>query len=154
MSVPQATPFTTSPNRQTGRATYSADADTRDREMEDFQESANEIAVFVNGAAISANTNASDAASAKASAEAAQTGAEQARDDAIALSGADVWASGTYSIGDAVISPINFATYRDSVGGASTVDPSLDTDRWIAPESVAYQKATARMTPTRVFFGR
>ena len=60
----------------------------------------------------------------------AQAASEAARDDAIAVSNASVWVPETYAALDAVISPLTFRTYRDSTGGASAVDPSLDTVRW------------------------
>lgn len=49
------------------------------------------------------------------------------------LSGGILWVSGTtYPSGFLVYSPINFLTYRCSVGLTSTIDPSIDNTHWVS----------------------
>lgn len=40
------------------------------------------------------------------------------------------WTAGTYAVGDMRYSPIDFATYRCRVAGASATDPSADPVKW------------------------
>jgi len=40
------------------------------------------------------------------------------------------WTAGTYAVGDMRYSPIDFATYRCRVAGASATDPSADSVKW------------------------
>jgi hypothetical protein len=61
---------------------------------------------------------------------AAQT-AQSAADDAVSLVGVNAWVSGTtYAKNVAVISQVNFQTYRRRVAGAGTVDPANDSTNW------------------------
>lgn len=71
--------------------------------------------------------------SATASATASAATAEAAAASAEMTAGASAWVSGTtYTVGDTVWSPINFQTYRRSVSGAGTTDPSADEVNWVA----------------------
>lgn len=64
-----------------------------------------------------------------ANADRAQSNAEAAA----ATSGAVPWVSGTtYAKNDAVISQVNFQTYRRKVAGGGTTDPSSDPTNWAA----------------------
>lgn len=49
--------------------------------------------------------------------------------------GVTLWVSGTtYALGDRVYSPITYRTYRRSVAGAGTTDPSADSTNWTIVE--------------------
>ena len=89
--------------------------------------------VKIEGAQVSvgiAQLSAVEISASVAAAQEARTGAEAAREDAIAAAGGTPWAAGSYAIGDAAVSLGDLSTYRDTVGGASAIDPSLDTGRW------------------------
>ena len=79
----------------------------------------------------SAVANAAEAAAnATAASEAAQS-AQSAASDAGALVGVNPWVSGTtYAKNVAVISQVNFQTYRRRVAGAGTTDPANDSTNW------------------------
>jgi hypothetical protein len=79
-------------------------------------------------------------ATATAAAASAQSNATAA---ALAL-GAVVWTSGaTYAVGVTRYSPLNQRTYRRTVAGAGTTDPSLDPTNW---QPVALDAATSLPT--------
>lgn len=83
-----------------------------------FGTEANVLATEVN-----ANTTTASAAASTATAQA---------EFAIAAAGATLWISGTnYATGAGVYSPLTLASYRSNSSGVSTVDPSLDTTRWV-----------------------
>jgi len=79
----------------------------------------------------SAAANAAEAAAkAVAASESAQT-AVSAAEDAAQLVGVNAWVSGTaYAKNVAVISQVNFQTYRRRVAGAGTSDPANDSTNW------------------------
>ena len=65
----------------------------------------------------------------EANALAADVSASEAAVNAIV--NVTLWVSGTsYTIGQAVYSPITFLTYRRKTNGAGTTDPSADTTNW------------------------
>lgn len=75
--------------------------------------------------------NALETESKAAAATSAAQLATAAATDAIALVGVNVWVSGTtYAKNVAVISQVNFQTYRRRVAGAGTTDPANDPTNW------------------------
>lgn len=83
-----------------------------------FGTEANALATDVNADALAA-TSAADTATAQAG-------------FAIAAANATLWVSGTnYAAGAGVYSPLTLASYRSNASGVSSVDPSLDTTRWV-----------------------
>jgi len=78
-----------------------------------------------------ANELASDVTAKSAAAVAAAQTAVSAAEGAVALVGVGAWVSGTtYAKNVAVISQVNFQTYRRRVAGAGTVDPANDSANW------------------------
>jgi hypothetical protein len=73
---------------------------------------------------------------AEAQVDAAAAAAAQAlihAGSAAAATTAPAWVSGTtYTQGQVVYSPLNFCSYRRTVTGAGTADPSLDATNWAA----------------------
>jgi hypothetical protein len=79
----------------------------------------------------SAYQNAVEAAQRAADAGAAAQAAQSAALDAVQLVGVNPWVSGTtYAKNVAVISQVNFQTYRRRVAGAGTTDPANDAANW------------------------
>jgi hypothetical protein len=78
-----------------------------------------------------ANELAIDVTAKSAAAVAAAQTATSAAADATFLVGVNAWISGTtYAKNVAVISQVNFQTYRRRVAGAGTVDPANDSTNW------------------------
>jgi hypothetical protein len=78
-----------------------------------------------------ANELANDVTAKSAAAVAAAQTAMSAAADATFLVGVNAWISGTtYAKNVAVISQVNFQTYRRRVAGAGTVDPANDSTNW------------------------
>lgn len=97
--------------------------------------------------ALASNTYA-NAVEGAASADAAVTAAAAAEGSAT-LAGAVAWVSGTtYALGDAVYSLINLQTYRRSVAGGGTVDPSVDTANWTLANDVPTGTVSNDITAT------
>lgn len=97
--------------------------------------------------ALASNTYA-NAVEGAASADTAVTAAAAAEGSAT-LAGAVAWVSGTtYALGDAVYSLINLQTYRRSVAGGGTVDPSIDTANWTLANDVPTGIVSNDITPT------
>lgn len=79
----------------------------------------------------SAYQNAVEAALKAADSSAAAQAAQSAALDAVQLVGVNPWVSGTtYAKNVAVISQVNFQTYRRRVAGAGTTDPANDATNW------------------------
>ena len=75
--------------------------------------------------------NAAEAESKAVTATSAAQQALSAAADAVALVGVNAWVSGTtYAKNVAVISQVNFQTYRRRVAGAGTTDPASDSTNW------------------------
>lgn len=75
--------------------------------------------------------NAVEAFQSATSANASAQTAMSAANDAVALINVSPWVSGTtYAKNVAVISQVNFQTYRRRVAGAGTTDPANDTTNW------------------------
>lgn len=84
-------------------------------------------------AALASNVynNALEAVQAAVSASTSAQTAMSAASDAVALINVSPWVSGTtYAKNTAVISQINFQTYRRRVAGAGTTDPANDPTNW------------------------
>lgn len=80
---------------------------------------------------VQANELASDVTAKSAAAVAAAQTAVSAAEGAVALVGVNAWVSGTtYAKNVAVISQVNFQTYRRRVAGAGTTDPANDSANW------------------------
>lgn len=112
------------------------------------------LSTFVTEANATGSQASADAAAALASklaALVAQASAEAARDAAIAnaaaaaaSAGASQWVSGNYyALGARVWSPLNDFTYRRTVAGAGTTDPSLDPANWSRVQPVPTVTATS-----------
>jgi trimeric autotransporter adhesin len=127
LSTPPETPVR-------GSATFSSQVASFLAWMSGFSGQVNTVVPWMRSRITDASNSATAAATAQAGAVAARAGSEAARDDALAVSDAPFWTAKTYVLRDAVISPLTFRTYRDSTGGSSTVDPSLDPVRWKAIE--------------------
>ena len=85
----------------------------------------------VGAVAWSARKNALEAESRASAATSAAQQAVSAAADAVALVDANPWISGTtYAKNIAVISQLNFQTYRRRVAGAGTTDPRDDSTNW------------------------
>lgn len=124
MPAPTITPLPTPPSRSTDPTNFAIEADAFVAALPEFATDANAQATYLDGLAAAVDA---DAASAAADADIASAAATSA------LAAADVglWVSGTtYTIGDNVISPISFQTYRRKTNGAGTTDPSLDATNW------------------------
>lgn len=79
--------------------------------------------------------NATWAEAKAAAADAAAQAAQAASDLAAAAANAAPWVSGrTYAKNDAVISQVNFQTYRRTAAGAGTTDPANDAGSVWAPQ--------------------
>ena len=86
-----------------------------------------DVAAEIAAVATNCYNNAVEAAASAVAALASQTSASLHASSAASFSAATMWVSGTtYTAGVAVISPINFLTYRRRSTGAGTTDPSLD----------------------------
>lgn len=84
------------------------------------------------------------------SALSSKNAAETAAVAASAVSGATLWASGSYATGAVVWSPVNGQNYRRKApGGASPTDPSADPTNWyslISLQGLALTRITANTT--------
>ncbi len=79
----------------------------------------------------SAYENAVEAAAQAVAASASAQTAENAAQSAVQLVGVNPWVSGTtYAKNVAVISQVNFQTYRRRIAGAGTTDPASDATNW------------------------
>jgi len=124
MPAPTITPLPTPPSRSTDPTNFAIEADAFVAALPEFATDANAQATYLDNLAATVDA---DAASAAADADIASAAATSA------LAAADVglWVSvTTYAIGDNVISPISFQTYRRKTSGAGTTDPSLDATNW------------------------
>lgn len=126
----QITALPTPPSRQ-APATFSERADEFLGALPTFVTEANTLASEAEADAAAAATQAGIAADKATEANNYKIAAEAAANAAQLFSSAPVWASGTtYSIGDAVWSPLNYQTYRRITNGAGTTDPSQDDTNW------------------------
>ena len=131
MSITQLPP---APSR-TDPATFSTRADTFVAALPTFVTEANATAANVTAKENQSEASAAAAASSEAAAAASENQALEYRNEAVAASGAVLWVAGTsYAIGDGVVSPTNFKSYRDKVGGVSNTDPANDLARWLILE--------------------
>ena len=90
--------------------------------------SATVAATSASAAAASAATAATKADEASASAVVAQA----ASDAAQAFAGTSMWNAATnYTVGNLVVSPTNWRTYRRKTAGVSTTDPAIDSINWV-----------------------
>jgi len=131
MSITQLPP---APSR-TDPATFSTRADTFVAALPTFVTEANATAANVTARENQIEASAAAAASSEAAAAASENQALEYRNEAVEASGAVLWVAGTsYAIGDGVVSPTNFKSYRDKVGGVSNTDPANDLARWLILE--------------------
>ncbi|MDY0962107.1 MULTISPECIES: hypothetical protein [Massilia] len=85
----------------------------------------------LNNFAIQANAVAADVSAKSITASSAAQLATAAASDVVKLAGVNAWVSGaTYQKNAAVISQLNFQTYRRRVAGAGTTDPANDSTNW------------------------
>jgi len=114
----------TIPSRNQDPATFVANADAFLAALPTFRTEANALAVTVDANTTSSTTNANIATTKAVEAAASATAA-------ISAANAAVWISGTtYTQYTCVISPITYFTYRRTIAGAGTTDPSLDGTNW------------------------
>ncbi len=86
----------------------------------------------LNNFAIQANAVAADVSAKSITASSAAQLATAAAADVVTLVGVNAWISGTtYQKNVAVISQLNFQTYRRRVAGAGTTDPANDSTNWV-----------------------
>lgn len=105
----------------------------------------------VNLVAGEVESNATTASAAAATATEKADIATNAADDAAATAGVVKWVSGTtYDQGVTVWSPADFQTYRRSVAGAGTTDPSNDTTNWQMISGKAIVPMVARSSNTQL----
>ena len=91
-----------------------------------------QVALATTQAGLATTNGAAQVALATTQANNAATSATAAAGSAL-VAGALAWVSGTtYAVGDARYSPINMQTYRRTIAGAGTTDPSLDATNWTA----------------------
>ena len=126
MTIPSITPYSGTLPQRSDPANFPTNAD----DFVTWQEGTMtpEINATVAGMNLAVAEVAADTVAAAASALAASNDALAA-----AASAASVglpWTAGTYAVGDMRYSPIDFATYRCRVVGASTTDPSADSVKW------------------------
>ncbi len=133
MSDPTFTDPPATPSR--GSATFSSQVAAFLAWLASFAGQVNAVVQWMRSRVIDASNSATAAATAQAGAVAARVQSEAIRDDALSASDAPLWTAKTYAMGDAVISPLDFKTYRDKVGGPSATDPSLDRVRWASIEA-------------------
>ena len=120
MPAPTITPLPTAPSRSTDPTNFSIEADAFVAALPNFGTQANAQAAYLDGVATAVDA---DAVAASTDADTASAAAIAA----LAAADAGLWVSGTtYAIGDNVISPVSFQTYRRTTNGAGTTDPSLD----------------------------
>ena len=124
MPAPTITPLPTAPSRSTDPTNFSTEADAFVAALPNFGTQANAQAAYLDGVATAVDA---DAVAASTDADTASAAAIAA----LAAANVTLWVSGTtYAIGNNVISPINFQTYRRKTAGAGTTDPSLDGTNW------------------------
>lgn len=124
MPAPTITPLPTPPSRSTDPINFAIEADAFVAALPEFATDANAQATYLDGLATAVDA---DAAAASADADTASAAA----DAALAAADVGLWVSGTtYAIGNNVISPASFQTYRRKTNGAGTTDPSLDATNW------------------------
>jgi|GEM_PF-2285894 len=147
MSITQLPP---APSR-TDPATFSTRADTFVAALPTFVTEANATAANVTARENQIEASAAAAASSEAAAAASENQALEYRNEAVAASGAVLWVAGTsYAIGDGVVSPTNFKSYRDKVGGVSNTDPANDLARWLILEVSRLEAIAATKAVTAV----
>jgi len=147
MSITQLPP---APSR-TDPATFSTRADTFVAALPTFVTEANATAANVTARENQSEASAAAAASSEAAAAASENQALEYRNEAVAASGAVLWVAGTsYAIGDGVVSPTNFKSYRDNVGGVSNTDPANDSARWLILEVSRLEAIAATKAVTAV----
>lgn len=106
------------PPSRSDPANFAARADAFLGALPTFATEVNSTASTVDSQSTTA-TNAANTATAQANA-------------AISAVNATLWVSGNnYAIGAGVYSPLTLSSYRSNASGVSTVDPSLDTTRWV-----------------------
>ncbi len=126
VSPPSVTPLPTPPSTASP-STFDSRADAFLGALPTFQTENNALAANVFANATDAAASAASAATQVTLATAQATAAA----GSASVAGATLWVSGTtYALGDARYSPINLQTYRRSVAGAGTTDPSLDPTNW------------------------
>lgn len=132
-------PMTPLPTLDRTSATFKTDVDDFfATDLPLFVSEANALETAVDADATSASNSASAASSSASAANGYATAASGYADTAsaaasvaTAASTATVWVSGTtYALYDAVISPIDYQSYRRKIAGAGTTDPSADPTNW------------------------
>jgi hypothetical protein len=112
-------------------ATFNAKAFALLAALQTFVTEANAVETAVDADAAATSTDRGLAQTARTGAEAAQGAAQASAQAAAASAGASIWVTGTtYALGDVRWSPVTRLTYRRTVAGAGTTDPSADPTNW------------------------
>jgi len=139
------TALPTAPARTMAPAVFIPTADTFVAALPNFGVQENTLATQINVIAAQTQANATEAFN---DAAAALVSANNSAASAIAsasTAGAIAWVSGTsYTAGNVVFSTVNFQTYRRSISGAGTTDPSADPTNWT--RLTAFQPWTTKTT--------
>lgn len=129
-SPPAITGSPTAPQRG-DRTTFSARVDAFVTWLAASVAQFGALATNVYNNAVDAYASAGASAGSAAASAASAVSSAAAVTSAGAIAGATQWVSGTtYTLGVPVWSPINFQTYRRSVAGAGSIDPSADATNW------------------------
>ena len=119
------------PPTRASSATFAARGDAFMTALPIFATEATALEVNVNAKEASATTQAGNSAASAVAALASQNASAANAAAAATSAGAALWVSGTtYALGAVVWSPATRYTYRRTVAGAGTTDPSADAANW------------------------
>jgi hypothetical protein len=112
-------------------ATFNAKAFALLAALQTFVTEANAVETAVDADAAATSTDRGLAQTARTGSEAARDASQASAQAAAASAGASIWVSGTtYALGDVRWSPATRLTYRRTVAGAGSTDPSADPTNW------------------------
>jgi hypothetical protein len=112
-------------------ATFNAKAFALLAALQTFVTEANAVETAVDADAAATSTDRGLAQTARTGSEAARDASQASAQAAAASAGASIWVTGTtYALGDVRWSPVTRLTYRRTVAGAGTTDPSADSTNW------------------------
>ena len=112
-------------------ATFNAKAFALLAALQTFVTEANAVETAVDADAAATSTDRGLAQTARTGSEAARDASQASAQAAAASAGASIWVTGTtYALGDVRWSPVTRLTYRRTVAGAGSTDPSADPTNW------------------------
>jgi hypothetical protein len=125
------TALPTAPARTMTPAVFIPTADTFVAALPNFGVQENTLATQINVIAAQTQANATEAFNDAAAALVSANNSAASAITSASTAGAIAWVSGTsYTAGNVVFSTVNFQTYRRSISGAGTTDPSADPTNW------------------------